>query len=59
MSAVTWEEAKTGLTTEWSSEEEMGHLEKRKRNATSDAGRKLGFGPYSEFTYEEVLRRKP
>ena len=50
---------KTGLMTEGSSEEEEGPLKKRERHATSDADRELGFGPYAEFTYEEVLIRKP
>ena len=56
MSGVTWTEAETGLTTEWSIEEEEegeeeNQVQKKKRKATSDADRKLGFGPYTEFTY--------
>ena len=45
MSGVTWEEAKTGLTTEGPSEEEGAPLKKRKGGVASDADRKLGFGP--------------
>ena len=59
MSGVTWEEAKTALTTEGSSGEERSSSQKKNENAISDVDRKLGFGPYAEFTYEEVLSSKP
>ena len=33
--------------------------ESAEENVTEDADRKLGFGPYANFTYEEVLISKP
>ena len=59
MSGVTWKEAEKGVTTEESSAEEGIPVKKKRRNAISDADRRLGFAPYSEFTYEEILRSKP
>ena len=59
ISGVAWEEAKTGLATEWSSGAEESPLKRRKRNATADSDRRLGFGPYAGFTYESILRSKP
>ena len=57
MTGVVWGEARTGLATECSSAE-VSPLKKRKKKATSDADRKLGFGPYAKSTYGEVLSRK-
>ena len=62
MSGVTWKAAETGLATEGSegsSEEEWIRVKKKSRNGISDSDRRLGFVPYAEFTYKEVLRSKP
>ena len=59
MPGVTWEEAKTGLATEGPTEEEWGHLEKRKRKVIADSDMRLFFGPYAKFTYGEVLSSHP
>ena len=61
MSGVTQREAETDVASEESSEDEWisEKKEKKKRKVISDAERRLGFGPYAAFTYEEVLMSKP
>ena len=39
-------------------EEERKHL-KKKKNVSDEANRKLGFGPYGDSAYEEVLTKNP
>ena len=57
MTGVVWGEARKCLATECSSGE-VNPLKKRKRKVT-DADMKLGFVPYANSTYEEVLGGKP
>ena len=60
MSGVPQKEAETDATSEESSEEAgISEKRRRRRRAISDAERRLGFGPYAAFTYEEVWQSKP
>ena len=58
MTGVVWEIAKTGVTTDESSEEEK-ESSNGKEKVMGESDRKLGCGPYAEFTYEQVLHTKP
>ena len=58
MTGVVWGKARTGLATDWCSEEKEPSAKKKKKGRC-EADRTLGFGPYADVTYEEVTYTKP